>query len=152
MEVTAQLVKELRQKTGVGMMACKKALTESKGDFEKATVYLREKGLVAASKKSDRETTQGSIFVSISDDKKVANLLEISCETDFVSSNNDFQTYGQQLVDAACQQNVETLENGRKEAGTYSINWDAGNNPSGMYFLRLEAGKETYFQKLMLIK
>lgn len=92
--VTASLVKELREKTGVGMMDCKKALAETNGDFEAAITYLREKGLAAAAKKSDRETKEGRVFVSVSADGTRASVVEINCETDFVANNDAFLEFG----------------------------------------------------------
>jgi len=92
--ITASLVKELREKTGVGMMDCKKALTETNGDFEAAITYLREKGLSAAAKKSDRETKEGRTFVAVSADNRLASLVEVGCETDFVANNEAFSTFG----------------------------------------------------------
>jgi elongation factor Ts len=92
--ISASLVKELREKTGVGMMDCKKALTETNGDFEAAITYLREKGLSAAAKKSDRETKEGRIFVALSADATLGAVVEIGCETDFVANNDAFATFG----------------------------------------------------------
>jgi elongation factor Ts len=92
--ITASLVKELREKTGVGMMDCKKALSETNGDFEAAITYLREKGLSAAAKKSDRETKEGRVFVAVSADAKLGSIVEIGCETDFVANNEAFAAFG----------------------------------------------------------
>ncbi len=108
MEITATLVKELREKTGVGMMECKKALSESQGDLEKAIQYLREKGIATASKKSDRHASEGSIFTLIKGDKGV--ILEVSCETDFVAKNDDFQRLGHSLCEAVLAGNIKTVE------------------------------------------
>jgi elongation factor Ts len=90
-EITAQLVKELREKTGAGMMDCKKALAESGGDYEKAVDYLRTKGLADAKKKSGRATKEGLIFSYIHPGGKVGVLVEIACETDFVARTEQFQ-------------------------------------------------------------
>ncbi len=100
MEITASLVKELREKTGVGMMDCKKALSNSGGDFEKAVQYLREKGMAAVSKKSDRDTKEGRVFVATEAAGQHAVLLEMSCETDFVANNTDFALLGNTLASA----------------------------------------------------
>lgn len=91
MEITAQMVKELRETSGAGMMDCKKALTEAKGDMEKAIDLLREKGLGQAAKKADRLASEGLVSVAISDDFKLATILEINSETDFVAKNAQFQ-------------------------------------------------------------
>lgn len=91
--ITADQVKELREKTGAGMMDCKKALTETNGDLEKAITYLREKGLAAASKKSGRVAAEGVVGSYIHMGGKIGVLVEINCETDFVAQNSDFQTF-----------------------------------------------------------
>ena len=91
MAITASLVNELRQKTGAGMMDCKKALEESAGDLEKAVEVLRKKGLSAVAKKAGRIATEGAIGSYIHMGGKIGVLLEINCETDFVSQNDIFQ-------------------------------------------------------------
>ena len=90
MSVDAKTVKSLRDKTGAGMMDCKKALAETGGDMEKAIVYLREKGIAAASKKSGRATKEGRITTYIHPGDKLGVLLEVSCETDFVAKGEQF--------------------------------------------------------------
>lgn len=90
MEITAGLVKELREKTGLGMMECKKALGETNGDIDKAVEHLRKRGALKAEGKSDRETSEGVIGSYISDDAKVGSLVEVNCETDFVARSEDF--------------------------------------------------------------
>lgn len=90
MEITAGLVKELREKTGAGIMDCKSALKEADGDLEGAITFLREKGLASAGKKAGRATTQGRIFSYIHGEGTVGVLLEVNCETDFVARNDDF--------------------------------------------------------------
>lgn len=91
--VTAKMVKELREKTGAGMMDCKKALSEVDGDMDKAVDFLREKGLAAASKKSGRIAAEGIVESYISDDAKTGVVVEINCETDFVAKNEDFRKF-----------------------------------------------------------
>jgi elongation factor Ts len=91
MTVTASMVKELREKTGAGMMDCKKALTETNGDLDKAVEFLREKGLASAAKKAGRVAAEGLTIVEVSGDTAV--LLEVNCETDFVAKNDDFQSF-----------------------------------------------------------
>ncbi len=88
--ITAQLVKELRDKTGAGMMACKKALTQTDGDMEKAIDKLREMGLASAKKKASREANEGKVTSYIHAGGKIGVLLEINCETDFVANTDDF--------------------------------------------------------------
>ena len=87
MEITAQLVKQLREKTGAGMMDCKKALIETHGDIASAEEYLRKKGLMDAAKKSTRTAADGLVAIAISDDKKTAAIVELNSETDFVARN-----------------------------------------------------------------
>ncbi len=93
MEIDAKLVKSLRQKTGVGMMDCKKALKEAGGDEEKAVKLLREKGMSTAAKKSGRATSQGIIDAYIHLGDKVGVMVEVNCETDFVAKNDDFRKF-----------------------------------------------------------
>ena len=88
---TSQDVAKLRQATGVGMMDCKKALTETNGDFDKAVTYLREKGMAAAAKKADRIAAEGVVASYIHGGGKIGVLVEINCETDFVAKSNNFQ-------------------------------------------------------------
>jgi elongation factor Ts len=92
-EISAASVKELRERTGVGMMDCKKALTEMDGNLEKAIEYLREKGLAAAAKKAGRIAAEGLVSAYIAPDKNVGVLVEVNCETDFVAKNPDFQQF-----------------------------------------------------------
>lgn len=91
MEISASLVKELREKTGAGMMDCKKALAEVSGDFEKAIDYLRKKGIASASKKAGRMTKEGAVTSYIHGEGKVGVLLEVNCETDFVARTEQFR-------------------------------------------------------------
>jgi elongation factor Ts len=96
-EITAGLVSELRARTSVGMMDCKKALVECCGDVEKAVDYLREKGLAKAAKRADRAAAQGMIFSYIHNNAKLGVLLELNCETDFVARTDEFQRLGREL-------------------------------------------------------
>ena len=91
MEIKAELVKELRQRTGIGMMECKQALQESKGDIEKAIVILRKKGYARAQGKVSRETSEGIIGSYIHLNGKIGVLLEVNCESDFVARNDEFK-------------------------------------------------------------
>jgi elongation factor Ts len=93
MEITAQMVKELRECTGAGMMDCKKALTESAGDVDAAVDLLRTKGLAALAKKAGRATNEGVIGGYVSDDRRVGALVEVNCETDFVARNDGFKAF-----------------------------------------------------------
>lgn len=97
MGITASQVKELREKTGAGMMDCKKALVESGGDEEKAVMYLREKGLSKAAKKAGRATSEGLVTPYVSEDGKTAVISELLCETDFVAKGDDFKAFAAEL-------------------------------------------------------
>jgi len=90
MKITAKLVNELRQRTGIGMMDCKKALQETDGDIEKAIIYLRKKGYDRAKEKMDRETSEGVVGSYIHSDNKLGVLVEVNCESDFVARNQEF--------------------------------------------------------------
>ncbi|MDE5830648.1 MAG: translation elongation factor Ts [Clostridia bacterium] len=96
--VTANLVKELREKTGAGMMDCKKVLTETDGDMEKAAELLRERGITKAAKKSSRIAAEGIVTAYVSDDKKVGAVIEVNAETDFVAKNEEFKTFANNLA------------------------------------------------------
>ena len=98
MEITAKDVMELRQKTGVGMMECKKALQEADGDSEKAARILREKGIALAAKRSERETNNGFIATYVHPGARLAVMVELNCETDFVARNEDFQEFARNLA------------------------------------------------------
>ena len=93
MEISATQVKELRERTGAGMMDCKKALSEASGDFEKAIEYLRKKGIASAAKKAGRATKEGSVSSYIHGEGKVGVLVEINCETDFVARTEQFRSF-----------------------------------------------------------
>jgi elongation factor Ts len=99
LEISVEQVKELRNKTGAGMMDCKKALVESGGDFEKAIEYLRKKGALTAQKRSDRIAKEGLIIAKTSSDKKECAIVEINCETDFVARSDDFKKFTNDAVD-----------------------------------------------------
>jgi len=96
--ISASQVKELRDKTGAGMMDCKKALNECNGDLEKAIKYLREKGIADASKRSGRTTKEGVVLSYIHPGNKIGVLVEINCETDFVARNELFQTFAKDIA------------------------------------------------------
>jgi len=114
MAISASLVKELRQKTNAGMMECKKALTETNGDMEEAIKYLRERGIVKAAKKADRETNEGVVAAKISECGKSGILAKISCETDFVARNENFvslvEAVSSTLIGASAACKTEALE------------------------------------------
>ena len=92
-EVTATMIKDLRERTGAGMSDCKKALVECEADMDKATEYLRKKGLAAAAKKSGRIATEGLVSSYVHSNNRIGVLLEVNCETDFVAKTDDFKTF-----------------------------------------------------------
>ncbi len=98
-EITASLVKELREKTGAGMMDCKKALAETGGDLDKAVDFLRTKGLADAAKKSGRIAAEGLVVTSLSGDLKSGAIVEVNCETDFVAKTDDFIKFSKDICD-----------------------------------------------------
>ena len=108
--ISAQDINKLRQTTGAGMMDCRKALTESNGDFEAAIDWLRKQGQKVAAKRSDREAKEGVVIALTTADHKTGMVVCISCETDFVSKNADFVAFGQTIADAAIKNNVKSLD------------------------------------------
>ena len=109
-EITAALVKELREITGAGMMACKKALTETAGDMDKAVEYLREQGLAGAEKKAGRIAAEGVSFTKISDDGKTGVVVEVNAETDFVAKNEKFQNFVKEVADQALKTSATDID------------------------------------------
>jgi len=109
-EVTASLVKELREMTGAGMMECKKALTEAEGEIEKAVDVLRTRGLAAAAKKAGRATNEGLVVALVSEDGKNAALTEVNCETDFVSRNDVFGQFATKIGTAVLNNDPADLD------------------------------------------
>lgn len=96
-EISSDLIKQLRERTGAGLLDCKKALADNNSDLEKAATFLREKGLAKADKKSDRVTKEGRIISYVHSNHKIGVLLELNCETDFVAKNEDFEVLGKEL-------------------------------------------------------
>lgn len=119
--ISAQLVKELREMTGAKMMDCKKALVETEGNIEKAVEFLREKGLADAAKKSGRVAAEGIVKTYISEDKKNGSVVEFNCETDFVAANDEFMAFADRLAEMVVEtgaENVEALLNEKFDAET----------------------------------
>ena len=108
--ITAADINKLRQATGAGMMDCRKALTETNGDFEAAIDWLRKQGQKVAAKRSDREAKEGVVMAQTTADHKTGFIVTISCETDFVSKNADFVAFAQSIADAAVANNVKSAE------------------------------------------
>jgi len=142
--ITAEAVKKLREQTGAGMMECKKALTESKGDFEKAVDLLRQKGLAAAAKKAGRIAAEGVIALRV--DGTAGVLVEVNSETDFVAKNEEFRKFAGDLAELVSKQNpsdVQTLSNlklgdASVEAKRQELIQKIGENLSVRRFVRFE--------------
>ena len=108
--ITAELVKQLREKTGAGMMDCKKVLTETDGDMEKAAELLRERGIAKAAKKSDRIAAEGLVYAYVSDDKKIGSIVEVNAETDFVAKNEEFKKFVQEVALQVAEKDPKDVE------------------------------------------
>src|SRR5947208_11002051 len=108
--ITAADINKLRQSTGAGMLDCRKALTESNGDFEAAIDWLRKQGQKVAAKRSDREAKEGVVLAKTTADNKTGIVVTVSCETDFVSKNADFVAFAQSIADAAIKNNVKSID------------------------------------------
>ena len=120
MAVTAKLVKELREMTGAGMMDCKKALTATDGDMDKAVEFLREKGLATAQKKAGRIAAEGIVMLKVSEDGKKAVAVEVNAETDFVAKNEKFQGYVAQFSELALNSKAADIDAFMEEEWTFS--------------------------------
>ncbi len=117
MEITAGMVKELREKTDCPMMDCKKALMENGGDIEKAVEYLRKKGMATAKAKADRTANEGIIYTIVSPDHKSGMLVEVNCETDFVARNEGFQAFVKDIAGHIMEAKPECLNSSETPAG-----------------------------------
>src|ERR1700754_3155679 len=109
-QITASDVNKLRQQTGAGMMDCKKALTETNGDFEAAIDFLRKKGAKVAASRQDRESNEGVVIARTSADGKRGVIIELNCETDFVAKNAEFVAFANEIANAAVEANPKSLE------------------------------------------
>ena len=108
--ITAELVKELREKTGAGMMDCKKVLTETDGDMEKAAELLRERGIAKAAKKSGRVAAEGLVATYVTSDRKVGSIIEVNAETDFVAKNDEFVNFVNDVAQIVAEKNPADVE------------------------------------------
>ena len=157
-EVSAQQVKDLREKTGAGFMDCKAALRESAGDFEGAVRYLRERGLAAAAKKAGRATAEGVIGSYIHAGGKIGVLVEVNCETDFVARTDDFQTLAKEIamhIAAASPLVVrrEDLPTDQleKEKEIYRAQFAGQNKPANVIEKIVEGKIESYYSQVCLM-
>jgi elongation factor Ts len=110
MQITIELIKDLREKSGAGMTDCKKALQESDGDIKKAIEYLRKKGAAMATKRADKIAKEGAIKASVSKDNTTGIIIEINSETDFVAKGDDFQNFAQKIADVSLNSGTEVLD------------------------------------------
>jgi elongation factor Ts len=109
-QISAQLVRELRERTGAGMMDCKSALVETNGDMDAAIVLLREKGMASAAKRADRATTEGLVGYRLAEDGSRGTMVAIGCETEPVSKNDEFQAFGKKVLDLVEAEGVSAAE------------------------------------------
>ena len=159
MSVSADMVKKLREKTGAGMMDCKKALEKSGGDLNKATDYLREQGLTQAAKKASRIAKEGIIYSYIHPGDKLGVLLELNCETDFVARTEDFKLLAKDmamqiaatnpLVVSRSDLRPEILE---KEKEIYRTQAKNEGKPEKIIERIVEGKLEKYFQEVCLLE
>jgi elongation factor Ts len=158
-DISAAAVKELREKTGAGMMDCKKALSENGGDMEKAIDWLRQKGLSAAAKKAGRAATEGAVASYIHGGGKIGVLVEINCETDFVARNEGFQELVRDValhIAAAApryvrREDVDPAELER-ELDVYRGQLKEQGKPEKIWDKILEGKKDRYYQEICLLE
>ena len=158
MEITAAQVKELREKTGAGMMECKKALGETNGDLQKAIDYLRQQGILKSAKLGSRATSQGAIFSYVHPGDQLGVLVEINCETDFVARTDDFKALGKNIamqVAASAPQYVsrdqvplEVLDHEKEVSRAQA---KAEGKPEKILDKIVEGRLEKYFQEVCLL-
>ncbi len=159
MAISAKQVKDLRDATGAGMMDCKKALTESDGDFEKAVAFLRKQGLSKAAKKADRTADEGLIYSYIHPGSKLGVLLEINCETDFVARTDDFQQLAKDIAMHVAAASPLVVERGQiepglieKEADIYRTQALNEGKPEKVVDKIVEGRLEKYYQEIVLLE
>ena len=159
MEITATMVKELRQKTGAPMMDCKKALAETGGDFEKAITYLRQKSLATVSKKAHRVTAEGIIASYIHPGSKLGVMLEINCESDFVARSNEFQEFTKNVtmhiaaLNPLCISREDvTPEDIDKEREIYTSQAKDSGKPEKIWDKIVSGRMDKYFAEVCLLE
>lgn len=157
--ITADLVKELRERTGAGMMDCKKALIEAGGDIEKAIVYLREHGLAAAAKKAGRVTKEGRIEAYIHPGAKLGVLIEVNCETDFVANTDEYKNLCRELAMQVAASNPKYIkredvpeEEVEKEAAILRNQALAEGKPEKVIEKIVSGRLEKFYQEVCLLE
>ena len=158
MEITAALVKQLRDATGAGMMECKAALTEAKGDLEEATTILRKRGLAQATKKAGRSTNEGVIGHYIHMGGKIGVLVEVNCESDFVARTEDFQNLTREVamhIAAASPQYVRREEVPaailERERSVYRAQMEGQNKPAAVIEKIVEGKLNSFYEQVCLM-
>lgn len=159
MEISAAMVRDLREKTGAGMMDCKKALSETGGDFEKAVDYLRQKGLATAAKRAGRVASEGRIGSYIHAGGKIGVMVEVNCETDFVAKTDDFQAFAKDVAMQIAASNPlyvrreevlpETLE---REREIYRIQAREAGKPEKIIDKIIEGKLEKFYGEVCLLE
>ncbi len=159
MDISATMVRDLREKTGAGMMDCKKALAESAGNFEKAVDYLRQKGLATAAKRAGRVASEGRIGSYIHAGGKIGVMVEVNCETDFVAKTDDFQNFAKDLSMQIAASNPlfvrreevppEALE---KEREIYRIQAREAGKPEKIIDRIIDGKLEKYYGEVCLLE
>jgi elongation factor Ts len=159
MEITAELVKTLREKTGVGLMDCKEALKISNGDMDKAVDHLREKGLARAQKRAGRAATEGTVAVYIHMGGKIATMVEINCETDFVAKTDQFQTFSKDVAMQVTAANPSYVkredvpeEVREKEKNIYRIQAKEAGKPEKILDKIADGKLEKFYQEVCLLE
>jgi len=159
MEILASMVKDLREKTGVGMMECKSALVECQGDFEKAIVYLRERGLMSAAKKAGRTAADGVVAAYIHAGGKIGVLIEINCETDFVAKTEEFQNLARELAMQVAAANPVYVKKEdvpedviQRERGIYETQMGDSKKPAEIKEKILQGKLQKYFEEVCLLE
>ena len=149
MAVTASMVKELREMTGAGMMDCKKALSATDGDFDKAIEFLREKGLATAEKKAGRIAAEGLVATTIKDGDKVAAIVEVNAETDFVAKNEVFQTFVKEVVEQAADTDAADIDAFKAEKWALDTSMTVDENLAAMIAQICENMNIRRFEKIV---
>ncbi len=158
-EITTQLIKDLREATNAGVLDCKKALTQANGDFDEAVKYLREKGLSTAVKKADREANEGLIGTYIHPGSRVASLVEINCETDFVARTEKFQELARDLAMHIVASRPEFIRREdvpaaviEKEKAIYRVQLAESDRPEHMWERIIEGKVDKWYGDVCLME
>ena len=159
MEITAQMVKQLRERTGAGMMDCKSALNETKGDMESAVDYLRKKGLAAAAKKAGRVAAEGAVGSYIHGNGKIGVLVEVNCETDFVARTEEFQELVRDIAmhiaaaePRAVRREEVTQDDLDRERAIFRDQAVASGKPANIVDKIVDGKMEKYFSEFVLLE